>query len=243
MPQNKRRAKLLTVTCTLVTNETMARSCPLNEYSIERFASDAYRILKQYNKSSLTSNIYSPPIINLGISAGKFLDSVNTKSIADLFSKQITKNETAIVSTENITNWQDDNSDSDEPTIEKPITTSVPSIQGDFFRKFQKSDEQLKTPIKSETKSTSSITSFFSRYKSNENLSNSSPQKSTDEYITCSKCNKSILSWEMPEHEDFHYARELQMEENKINIVSKPIKRKINSNQTLDAFLNKKTKN
>jgi hypothetical protein len=44
----------------------------------------------------------------------------------------------------------------------------------------------------------------------------------------------------MSEHEDFHYAHELQMEENKTNT----IKRKNNkSNQTLDAFLNKKPKN
>ena len=53
----------------------------------------------------------------------------------------------------------------------------------------------------------------------------------------------------MPEHEDFHYARELQMEENKSNVISvtvpkpsKPIKRKNEKNQTLDAFLSKKPK-
>lgn len=116
----------------------------------------------------------------------------------------------------------------------------MPVIQGEFFRKFQKSEEQLKTPSKTEVKSTSSITSFFSRYKSNENLSNSSPTESDDYYIICSKCNKSILPWDMPEHEDFHYARELQLEENKVNVIAKPIKRKIH---TLDAFLNKKSKN
>jgi hypothetical protein len=47
----------------------------------------------------------------------------------------------------------------------------------------------------------------------------------------------------MPEHEDFHYAHELQMEENKnISTVIKPIKRKNEKNQTLDAFLSKKSK-
>ncbi|CAF4157315.1 unnamed protein product, partial [Rotaria sp. Silwood1] len=63
-------------------------------YSIDRFANDTLKILKQYNKNSSTSNIYTPSIISLGISVGKFHDSVNTKSIADLFSKQITKTET-----------------------------------------------------------------------------------------------------------------------------------------------------
>jgi hypothetical protein len=43
----------------------------------------------------------------------------------------------------------------------------------------------------------------------------------------------------MAEHEDFHYAQELQMEENKNNSIVSTIKRK---NQTLDAFLNKKPK-
>jgi len=47
----------------------------------------------------------------------------------------------------------------------------------------------------------------------------------------------------MSEHEDFHYAHELQMEENKSNTITKTIKRKNNSNQTLDTFLNKKSKN
>ncbi len=237
--QNKRRAKLLTVTCTLTTNETIGRSCPLNEYSIDRFANDAYRIIKQYNKSSSTSNVYSPAIIHLGLGAGKFLESVNTKSIADLFSKQTTKNET-IVLTENTDNFQEEeeDSDSEEVVIEKPTTTTS-TVQGDFFRKFQKNEEYLKTPSKSEPKSTSSITSFFSRYTSNENLSNSSPDKLDDRYVTCTKCNKSILSWNMAEHEDFHYAQELQMEENKNNSIVSTIKRK---NQTLDAFLNKKPK-
>ena len=141
-------------------------------------------------------------------------------------------------------------SDSEETINLKPTTTTAPPIQGDFFRKFQKNEELLKTPSKSEPKpSSSSITSFFSRYTSNENLSNSSPDKSDDRYVTCPKCNKSILSWNMPEHEDFHFARELQMEENKNNLIvatipkpTKPIKRKNDKNQTLDAFLNKKPK-
>jgi len=53
----------------------------------------------------------------------------------------------------------------------------------------------------------------------------------------------------MSEHEDFHYAHDLQMEENKNNSItstitktSKIIKRKNDQNQTLDAFLNKKPK-
>lgn len=250
------------MTCTLNTSETVARSCPLNEYSIDRFANDAYRILKQFNKSSANSNVYSPAIINLGLSAGKFVESLNTKSIADLFSRQATKNETisSATMTTTTTDWPDlddeedhQPEDNEEEESEKeenlPSSTAGP-LQGDFFRKFQKIEEPLKTPSKSDVRPTGSITSFFSRYKSNENLSNSSPAKSDDCYVMCSKCNKSILSWTMPEHEDFHYARELQMEENRnhspvmtIAKPSKPLKRKKDTNQTLDAFLSKKSKN
>ncbi|CAF1448883.1 unnamed protein product [Adineta ricciae] len=255
--ENKRRAKLLTVTCTTTTNETIARSCPLNEYSIDRFANDAYRILKQFNKSASGSNVYSPAIINLGIGAGKFLDSVNTKSIADLFSRQTSKME----STGNTLNMQeseqaDEESDDDAETVtQKPAVTTSSPMKGDFFRKFQQNEERLKTPLKPEPKPSSSITSFFSRYSTNENSAQSSPDKSDDRYVTCSKCNKSILAWDMPEHEDFHFARELQMEENKnsyqtlvVPKPTKPIKRKnetqpSNNNQTLDAFINKKPKN
>ena len=122
LSQNKRRAKLLTVTCTSTTNETIARSCPLNEYSIDRFANDAFRILKQFNKSSSTSNVYSPAITYLGIGAGKFLESANTKSIADLFSKQSTKSESS-ASTANAIDWQeveeDEENEKEEIVIEK----------------------------------------------------------------------------------------------------------------------------
>ena len=225
----------------------------MNEYSIDRFANDAFRILKQYNKSPSTSNAYSPAIINLGIGAGKFLESVNTKSIADLFSKQASKSE-PLMSTGNTNHYQgveeeEEESEKEETVLEKPTTMAVP-IQGDFFRRFQKNEEQLKTPSKSEAKSSSSITSFFSRYTTTDNPSSSSADQSDDLYVTCPKCQKSILSWTMPEHEDFHYARELQMEENRISPTvstlpkpSKPIKRKNDKNQTLDAFLNKKLKN
>ncbi|CAF4647769.1 unnamed protein product [Rotaria socialis] len=263
--ENKRRAKLLTVTCTLNTNETIARSCPINEYSIDRFANDTFRILKQFNKSPASSNIYTPAIISFGIGAGKFLENANTKSIVDLFSKQTTKTET-IKPTENTTRCQeyedyddddDDGSNSEDKILQKS-TVTVP-IQGDFFRKFQKTDEQIKPRPKSETKTTSSIVSFFSRYASNENIPICSPEKSSEHCTTCSKCQKSILVWNMPEHEDFHYAHELQMEENRSNSmiappppppattkISKPVKRKNEKQksniQTLDSFVNKKPK-
>lgn len=215
------------------------------------------RILKQFNKNSLASNVYSPAIISFGIGAGKFVDSINSKSITDLFSKQTTKNET-ITSTENTVHWQEEieeDSNEEDKILEKPIQTTTPSVQGDFFRKFQNNDQQMKISSKSETKTTSSVTSFFSRYTtSNENLPNSSSDEVDDRYMTCSKCQKSILVWDMPEHEDFHYAHELQMEENKTNSIvpaiikpSKPIKRKNEKEklkiQTLDSFLNKKPKN
>lgn len=245
--------------CTLNTSETIARSCPLNEYSIDRFTNDAFRILKQFNKSTSNSSVYSPAIINLGISAGKFVDSVNTKSIADLFSKQTTKSETT-ASTAITTDWatvdddeeeedvEEDNADESEK--EEKLSSATTAPQGDFFRKFHKTEEVSKTTSKSDVRPAGSITSFFSRYASKENPSNSSSLESDDRYVTCPKCKKSILAWMMAEHEDFHYARELQMEENKnhspivtIPKATKPLKRKNDKNQTLDAFLNKKSKN
>lgn len=251
------------MTCTSTTSETIARSCAIHEYSIDRFANDAYRILKQFNKSAAGSTVYTPALVNLGLGAGKFLDSVNTKSIADLFSKQVAKNETS-----SSTQWLDDeeeaedNEDNDdveehEPDVvssEKPSPPKQPVVQGDFFQKFKKSDPSTKVSSVVENKPTSSITSFFSRYSSNEaRASSPSPSKCDDHYITCPKCSKAILAWEVAEHEDFHFARELQMEENRTNatvpmvsISSKSGKRK-NDNpstntRTLDTFLNKKPK-
>lgn len=254
--------------CSLNYSEGISRSCPISEYSVDRFANDTFRILKQFNKSPPSSNLYTPAITHIGISAGKFLDSVTTKSISDLFSKQATKNE-MIKSTENTTQWQDyetiddNDEDSEDRSIEKPITTTISEEQGEFFRKFRKSDEQTKPEPKPEVKTTtssSSISSFFSRYTSNENVSRSSPEKlDDDQYTICSKCQKSILVWDVPEHEDYHYARELQMEENRSNSITQPrantettkstktVKRKNDKPktniQTLDSFLNKKSKN
>ena len=238
----------------------------MNEYSIDRFATDAYRILKQFNKSASTSTAYSPAIINLGIGAGKFLESSNTKSIVDLFSRQPVKTD-ASSSIESPTTWpeHDEEISDDEDTILEKATPVKPALaQGEFFQKFQKNAEPTKSLPSSATNSASAITSFFSRYSSHESTSSvsASPAKSDDRYVTCPKCNKAILAWETAEHDDFHFARELQLEENRnrpaastsstvvapsIVKASKSTKRKnetpqTSSNQTLDAFLNKKSK-
>ena len=248
----------MTVTCTLTTSETIARSCPINEYSIDRFGSDAFRILKQYNRSFSSSNNYSPAIISLGICAGKFLDNVNTKSIADMFAKPMTKIE-RMVSKENTGDWHEEEEDDDEDVnnsdgiISVKPSTTILSNQGDFFRKFQKIDAEIENHPKFETKSATSITSFFFRYATNENIPNSSPNKNDDRYVTCSRCKQAILAWNMPEHKDFHYAYELTMKENQNHSIMSTIvktakttkcknnKHKLN-NQTLDSFLNKKSK-
>ena len=211
------------MTCTSTTSETAARSCPIHDYSIDRFANDAYRILKQFNKSSAGSTVYSPALINLGIGAGKFVDSANTKSIVDLFSKQVTKNETSSAS-----NWLEDEEDEDEEenepdllSVEKPSPVKPPVVQGDFFQKFKKTDSSTNVSSIAESKPASSITSFFSRYSSNETSAAASPSplKCDDHYVTCPKCGKAILAWDTAEHEDFHFARELQMEENRSNLI------------------------
>jgi hypothetical protein len=250
---------LLTVTFTSITNESIARSCPIHEYSTDRFASDAYRILKQFNRSSTMPNTYSPALIHLGIGAGKFLDYVQTKSIVDLFTKSTNKNDVpmSIESTINSMNTIDE-IDHDENTLDTIIPIEQPSNLrgGDFFDKFQRAESTSRELSTIERKPSSSIASFFSRYTTHE--TNDSPLQVDEDYITCTKCHKSILAWNMSEHEDFHFARQLQMEENRshsnvttsqhTNVKQSKISKRKNdtsstsNNRTLDAFLNKKPK-
>ena len=229
----------------------MARSCPIHEYSTDRFANDAYRILKQFNKSSIGSTNFSPALIHLGLGAGKFTESLNTKSIVDLFSKQNTKPEVNHSWTQK---QDDDDRDSEleqSDGDENPIVVEKPTVQGDFFQKFRQNQTTAEIPSNVESKSNSStIKSFFSRYSSQELIEVSpSANESDDQFVTCSKCQKSILVWDVPEHDDFHFARDLQIEENQVQTATKPVKsnkRKAENssskNQTLDGFFTKKSK-
>lgn len=224
-------------------NETLSRSCPIHEYSRERFAEDAYRILKQFNKSN--TNLFSPALINLGLCATKFIENAQSKSIVDLFSKKNSKSENLdVVESEDFPKIDEND---ETPIEDRFVSNEKPTtIRGDFFEKFQKnfSTEENFPKVERPPTKAKTINSFFSRYSS---------QKIDDEdenFILCPKCSKSISVWEFPEHEDFHFAQQLQIEENRVQTVStanvKSNKRKndqkSSTNQTLDAFLSKKSK-
>ncbi|CAF0829031.1 unnamed protein product [Didymodactylos carnosus] len=89
--ENKRRVKLLTVSFTSENDETYARSCPISEYSCEKFVNECYKLLTRFNIVKTPTNKWTPAIINLGISASKFYDCSQTTSVIELFAKQLTK--------------------------------------------------------------------------------------------------------------------------------------------------------
>ncbi|KAG8197841.1 hypothetical protein JTE90_020118 [Oedothorax gibbosus] len=76
---NCRIAKLLTIS---VRNQvtpgysTVSRSCPIFIYNAEKIAHDAFNALQKFNTTP-ASNSWTPAILSLAISAGKFEDKIN----------------------------------------------------------------------------------------------------------------------------------------------------------------------
>ncbi|CAF0854622.1 unnamed protein product [Brachionus calyciflorus] len=70
---------------------------------------------------------------------------------------------------------------------------------------------------KKEKKSSEKINSYFMKNSKEEPITDSYDDI---DYVLCDKCNKKILSWEMPEHEDFHFAQMISREQSRENINS-----------------------
>lgn len=79
---NKRFAKVMTVSVRFQNDDkytSTARTYHIKSYNASTIASDLYNLLEKMNKTSSTSHLWIPPIINLSLSAGKFQDNLDAE--------------------------------------------------------------------------------------------------------------------------------------------------------------------
>ncbi|XP_076317217.1 uncharacterized protein LOC143229176 [Tachypleus tridentatus] len=88
---NKRMAKLLTVSVRCYGDQgsgLTSRSCPIHIYDTKKLAHDALNLLQKINTAPSSSKEWSPALLNITLSAGKFQDDIENgmQNIESFFS-------------------------------------------------------------------------------------------------------------------------------------------------------------
>lgn len=225
---------------------TFSKSTQINtsRYNANFFVSMALESLNGYNKSK-SKDEWHPAIYTLGISAGKFVETGKNKGLNSierfLSSKQeaalscsssnVEKNELPDRTNENF-NFNDESESSNTASSSEKSRKAVNIMEIRKFRMDQAekakdgdesdldvqdldNDNDLFLIDEKIEKPKDKIDNFFRK---NSEMSDSNVCYDDDiDYVLCEKCSKKILCWEMPEHEDFHFAQMLSKEENQSN--------------------------
>ncbi|PSN56696.1 hypothetical protein C0J52_00039 [Blattella germanica] len=128
LEENKRRAKLLTVS--YLQGSSCSRSGPLTSYNAQNIASDALELIRK--NSSGNQDTWHPPLKYLGLSVGKFVEEASSKN-STLLSFFKTTDKPADTS---CTNMATDVSVQPKQNVDTPKEDS--SLKNSFFMKYLK---------------------------------------------------------------------------------------------------------
>ncbi|XP_023243363.1 DNA polymerase eta-like [Centruroides sculpturatus] len=175
---------------------SITRSYHVKSYDASTMAQDLYNLLEKMNKSSSSSHLWFPPIVNLSLSAGKFQDNLNeeTPKIHKYFSlngKSPIKNKINIENKETpesklkqSTSFNENNSEN--TSLQLP-TTSINS----YFQPIKSGEcSNIQNSIKKPNNS-NNLKGFFAtklKYNESKNLSN---KNSTDLFLKQNKGEES----------------------------------------------------
>ena len=175
-------------------------------------------------KKNFFVNLRTPAIFNLGVSASKFAETnkaSNSNQLLKYFSKKSKSeveekenpneiSETSMSEPSSLnTSLEKLNSDEFEnytEISEKPTTSKMANSEHEV--QVLENDEhnliQNEVEVKKKVDDVKNKLDFFGQFKNVEET------KFDDvDFVKCEKCGKKVLCWEMPEHEDFHFAKEL----------------------------------
>uniref|UniRef100_A0A3Q2Z732 DNA polymerase eta n=1 Tax=Hippocampus comes TaxID=109280 RepID=A0A3Q2Z732_HIPCM len=212
--ENGRMAKQLTVGVRQLGDKrpsSFSRCCALVRYDAAKLSSDSFAIIKSLN----TAGNQTPPLTLLHLSASKFSDapSASAGGIAGFLSADVASTQILV---------------SASPTARKTPTT----IQSFFHRQQPQTESSpscfVSSPSPSKDTSAgprATIASFFHKKntetfskprhngeKRDDGESNSlatSVVDSAEDMLKCERCGQNVLAWEMPEHNDYHFALDL----------------------------------
>ncbi|XP_040286766.1 DNA polymerase eta [Bufo bufo] len=197
----------------------LSRVCALSRYDAQKISSDAFILLKSFNKAGAQQAAWSPPLTLLQLSASKFSETAASGGdIASLLSKEAPgtqKPQTSQLSPSRIIS----------PKKLRDVGSRTPSTIHMLFQRAaeKKRDpageaacsESPSTPLSPGTQAVLSESSHpcspeLSAAASSCSSSEVQPPTCDEDMVVCETCQQPILVWDLPEHNDYHFAQELQ---------------------------------
>ncbi|XP_037128395.1 DNA polymerase eta [Syngnathus acus] len=205
---NGRVAKQLTVGVRQLGDKRpsgFSRCCALVRYDAAKLSSDSFAIIKSLNTAGNQQAAWTPPLTLLHLSASKFSDapSASAGGIAGFLSADAPSTRLFLSSS--------------------PAARKTPTTIRSFFDKQQtKSPPSCSafslTPCKdAPVDPRAGIFSFLHKRNTetvlkptHEDEKQENGVDNAEDVLKCKRCGQNVPAWEMPEHNDYHFALELQ---------------------------------
>nr|XP_057914436.1 DNA polymerase eta-like [Doryrhamphus excisus] len=227
---NGRVAKLLTVGVRQLGDKrpsSFSRCCALVRYDAAKISGDSFAIIKSLNTAGNQQAAWTPPLTLLHLSASKFSDAPSAAGggITGFLSSEVSSTQKPSCSVQTSTQ----STQSTQSTHKQPST-----IQSFFLKKTRREKEgEGETPSTAPSSSArtasshprSDIASFFHKKHTERCLQGSNtdaqpevPQQSScdvpaedssKDLLKCQLCGQEVPVWDMPEHDDYHFALDL----------------------------------
>ncbi len=204
---NGRVARGLTVHLSNDRGASSSKAGPLGSYDPEKMTRQAMLMVGSLNESVTSDpSLWRPRVTNLSISAGKFAEeSGQTPSIQNFFGKKDSsrkEDDIAAVDVEELV-----------PTLEGFDQSILQLLPAKIKRKVHERLEKLRGEEASSSEGASASSSGIGEVHDHDHdqAARDVPQQEGDK-AKCDKCGKFISEFELPEHLDFHMAKELQAE-------------------------------
>ncbi|XP_069810528.1 DNA polymerase eta [Dendropsophus ebraccatus] len=222
---NHRVAKQLTVGLHRQGDSSgLSRCCALTRYDAQKISGDAFVLLKSFNKAGAHQAAWSPPLTLLHLSASKFSETASSGGdIASLLSKEGPGTQRPP---------KPQLSPKGTPEKEQRMPNTIQMLfQRTAEKRREKAGESASSgstapldrwDVVSDPSQTTSPPSC-SLQTSEPPVKNSSPVGGSfsdclgdasmpceEDMVVCEKCGQPFLVWDLPEHNDYHFAQDLQ---------------------------------
>ncbi|XP_075704948.1 DNA polymerase eta-like isoform X1 [Rhinoderma darwinii] len=196
----------------------LSRCCALTRYDAQKISGDAFILLKSFNKAGAHQAAWSPPLTLLQLSASKFSESASSGGdIASLLSKEAPGAPRPPCSQP---------SPSRAPQKEQRESRTPSTIRMLFQRAAEKKEDAGEaacsvppsSPLTPGKQDMGRASLFQSRSLQPETSelpgecaeASSSAAPGEEDLVVCEKCRQPVLVWDLPEHNDYHFAQDLQ---------------------------------
>ncbi|CAN2387505.1 cellular response to UV-C [Pristimantis euphronides] len=204
----------------------LSRVCALTRYDAQKISSDAFILLKSFNKAGAHQAAWSPPLILLQLSASKFTETASSGSdIASFLSKESPGTQ-KLQSPPSRTPQKEQRDvggrtcstirvlfqraaekkkeEAGEAACSASVSTPLPQCNQDAVS--EPNPAPFLQSCSLETSDLPAKTSSLGELGESEVR----PARCEKDMVICEKCRQPILVWDLPEHNDYHFAQELQ---------------------------------